>query len=103
VAERRAEAAEEPREEQPVSQLLRRRRHPNRLDPVRDEVGPPGRGRDPDSRTGGERAELAEEIEDIRLVAGAVAAEHVRVHDDELRHASSRHTRSTASATAVQE
>ena len=32
---------------------------------------------------GGERAELAEQVAHVRLVAGAAAAEHVGVDDDE--------------------
>ena len=35
----------------------------------------------------GDRHELAQQVLDVGLVAGALAAEHVRVDDDERRHA----------------
>ena len=40
-------------------------------------------GRDPQPRLGRERRERAQEVEDVGLVAGAAAAEHVGVDDDE--------------------
>ena len=61
----------------------------DRLDAVRDEVGPPReRGEaKPVARRGGQ---LAQEIEDVRLVAGTPASEHVGVDDDEAHPATSR-------------
>ena len=84
-------------------QLLRLRGQLDRLDSLRNELGMTSDGGDPQARLGRERCERAQEVEDVRLVAGAAAAEHVGVDDDERLHASSRQTASTASATARQE
>jgi hypothetical protein len=97
-----AETAEQARQRQRHPQLLRRGRELDGLDPRRDELGMPGDGSDPQARVGRERRQLAEEVEHVGLVARSAAAENVGV-DDHERHASSRQTRTTASATASQE
>ena len=73
------------------------------LDALGHELGVPRDRRDPQPRLGRERRERTQEVEHVRLVAGAVAAEHVGVDDDERVHVSSRQTVSTASATPLQE
>ena len=103
VAERRAEAAQQARQQQRHPQLLRPRGQLDGLDPLRNELGMTGDGCDPQAGLRRERCECAQEVEDVRLVAGAAAAEHVGVDDDERLHVSSRQTVSTASATARQE
>ena len=51
---------------------------------------PSDRG-DPEAGAIRERPELAQQVPDVRLVAGAAPAEHVRVDDDQrLGHASAR-------------
>ena len=65
------------------------------LDSLGDELGVPRDGGEPKAGRRRERRQLAQEVEHVRLVARALAAEHVRVDDDERRHASSRQTRST--------
>ncbi len=65
--------------------------------PFGHEVGPARDRGNADSGLGCERAELAEQVAHVRLVAGPPAAEHVRVDGDEL-HASSLQSASTASA-----
>jgi hypothetical protein len=48
-----------------------------------------GDGGEAKSAVGGSR-KPAQEVLDVRLVTRALAAEHIGVHDDEFRHASSR-------------
>ncbi len=56
----------------------------------------PRHGGDAQPRGRGGLGQLAEQVEDVGLVAGAVAAEHVGVDDDErIAHASSRQSASS--------
>ena len=98
------EPSEQPRERPRHAQLLARGRELDRLDRRR--------GRDPGRRVtaairrpapAAGSGQLAQQVEDVGLVAGALAAEDVGVDDDErLGHASSRHSASTASAARAQ-
>ena len=82
-------AAEQPRQRPEHPQLLDRRPEHERLDPGRDELGMSRGRRDPQAGVAGERSKLAQKVAHVRLVAGAMPAEHVRVDDDErLAHAS---------------
>ncbi len=53
------------------AQLLGLRRQLDRLDTARDEVGPPGHRRE--LEVGRDERQLAQQVEDVRLLAGAVA------------------------------
>ena len=97
------EPAEQPWKRQGHPQLLGRRPELDRLDPVGNETWSPGHGGDAETGRRCERRQLAKEVEHVGLVARALSAEDVRVDDDERRHASSRQTASTASATDAQE
>ena len=99
VAERRAELPEQARQRHRHPQLLERRPEPHGLDPLGDELGVARDGGDPNSGSRRQRRQLAQEVEHVRLVACALAAEDVGVDDDERSHASSRQTASTRSAT----
>ena len=64
--------------------------------PAGHELGVPRHGGDAQPRGRGRLGQLAEQVEDVGLVAGAVAAEHVGVDDDErIAHASSRQSDSS--------
>ncbi len=84
VSEIRAEAAERARNGEGHSQLLRPRSHCDRLDPVGYELRVTGQRRDPQARFGRQRRESPQEVEDVGLIASAMAPEHVGVDDDEL-------------------
>ena len=89
VNERRsgpAQAREPPRH----AQLLAPQAELDRLDARRNEIRPTRDGADPEPGWGGEREQLAEQVQDVRLVARPAATEHVRIDDDErAAHASS--------------
>ena len=99
VTERRAELPEQARQRHRQPQLLERRPEPHGLDSLGDEAGVARDGGDPNSGSGRQRRQLAQEVEHVRLVARALAAEDVGIDDDERSHASSRQTASTRSAT----
>ena len=103
VPERRAELPEQARQRHSHPQLLERRREAYGLDPLGNEVGIARDGGKPEAGGGRERRQLAQEVEHVRLVACALAAEDVGVDDDERSHASSRQTASTRSATDAHE
>ena len=69
-------------------QLLEARWHVHRLDAVRDEVRP-ARERG-EAKAGRGSGQVTQEVEDVRLVAGAPATEDVGVDDDEAHPATSR-------------
>ena len=81
VRERRAQPVERTRHGPRHPQLLRARRERNRLDAVGHEVGTPRQRREPEIASGSR--ELAQQVLDVRLVPGALAAEDVRVEHDE--------------------
>ena len=84
VHERCAHAPEQSGQRPEHPGLLQRCPQLERLDALRNERRVARHRCDPE--VGAELAELAEQVADVRLVAGAAAAEHVRVDDDE-RHA----------------
>ena len=83
--------AEQPRQRPEHPQLLHRRLQHERLDPLGHELRMPSGRADPEAGGARERAELAQEVPDVRLVARPVPSQHVRVDDDQrLAHASAR-------------
>jgi hypothetical protein len=80
VRDLRAQTAQQPRQRERHARLLEAGRQVNRLDAVRNESWV--------ARDGGERQvgcdvrELAQEVQHVGLLAGAVAPEHVRVDED---------------------
>ena len=89
VRERRPDATEQPRQRPRHAQLLGPRLERERLDAVGHELRMPrDRGEAKGSRCG--VREPSQHVLHVRLVAGALPPEHVRVDDDERRHASSR-------------
>ena len=101
VAEVGAEPAKKTRQHDCHSELLRRGRELHRLDPGWDELRVARDRGEAEAGFGGERRERAQQVQDIGLVAGAAAAEHVRVDRDQL-HAISFHAATVASATPSQ-
>ena len=101
MRERRTQAAERTRERPRHAHLLRARREAERLGPIWDELGMARHRDEPDAGLGRERAELAEEIERVCLVARPMPAEDVRIEDDDA-HASSRQSSTTMSAARSQ-
>ena len=85
VRDRGVEAAQEPGQGRRHPPDLAARLQLHRLDPVRDEVGPP---RHRGEAKVGDARELAQEGGDVGLVAGSLPPEHVRVdHDERGAHA----------------
>jgi hypothetical protein len=84
VRERGAETAEQSRQRPCHPHLLQRRREANRLDAVGHELRMARHGRE--AKVGRHTRKQAEQVRDVRLVAGARPAEHVGVDHD---HASS--------------
>ena len=88
VRERRPEPAQEQRHANGHAQLLDAAGELDRLDPRRDELGPPRDRREAKSVADGRQR--AQKILDVRLVARALPAEHVGVdHDERIAHAPS--------------
>ena len=85
VSEIRPDAAKEPRERDGHPRLLQPRGQMKRLDSLRDEVGPAGDGGEPE--VGRRGRQLAQEVRDVRLVPGPLAAQDVGV--DRADHATS--------------
>ena len=102
-ATRRAEPPQQARHRHRHAQLLRAGRQMDRLDAVGDESRVAGHRRD--SQIVRHVRQLTEQLHDVRLVAGASPAEHVRVdeHQGLVAHAAaSRYTCTVAAATASQ-
>ncbi len=75
-------ASEQSRERREHPQLLDGSAELERLDSIRNELRMARRGCEP-KVVRRERSQLAEEVAHVRLVAGAAAAEHVGVDDDQ--------------------
>ena len=98
------ETAEQPRHRKGHPELLQPRAHDNRLDPAGYELGVAGQRCEPQAGLGQQRREAAQQVEDVGLVPGAVASEHVRVDDDErvAHRAACRYPATAASAVRSQ-
>ena len=77
VRELGPEPPEQPRQRAGHPRLLEPRRQLDRLDAGRDELGMPRHGRE--AEVGRGRGQLAQQVRHVRLVAGALPAEHVGV------------------------
>ena len=80
VRELRLQPAQQPRQRPGHAKLLRPRGHLDRLDAVGYELRTPGHGSE--GQVGRHLRQLPQQIEDIRLLAGAVAAEYIGVQHD---------------------
>jgi hypothetical protein len=89
VRERRPDATEQPRQRPRHPQLPAPRLERDRLDAVGHQLRVPRDRGEAKSSCRGVR-EPSQHVRHMRLVAGALAPEHVRVDHDERRHASSR-------------
>ena len=85
-AKSRAHASHEPRERPGHAQLLAPCAELESLDSVRDQLGMACDGNERELVR--ERRQLAKEVRDVRLLARALAAEDVGIHQDERTHAS---------------
>ena len=83
VRERRPQAAEQrAARDHAIRSSWKRAGELDRLDALGDELGPPRHRREAEL-VARRRRQPAQQVLDVRLVAGALAAEHVRVDDDE--------------------
>src|SRR5437667_853958 len=82
VRQRGSDAPQQPGDAPGHSQLLELRLELDRLDPVRDELGPAG-DRAEAELLAPQGGQPPEQVLDVRLVAGPLPAEHVGVDDDE--------------------
>ena len=80
VRQVRPKAAEQPRPRPRHPKLLRMSREENRLDTLGHEIRMPGHGGEP--QIGSRARELAEQVQDIRLLSRPVAPENIGVDDD---------------------
>ena len=87
VRERRAQLSQHAWHRPRHPQLLEAGGHVHGLDAVGNELGPPRKGREAEP-VARRRGQVAQEVEDVRLVTRAPAAENVRVDDDEAHAAS---------------
>ena len=83
VDEGRPQPGEQAREGDGHAQVLRGGGEDDRLDARRYEVGAAGDGGEAEAPGAGGGRQGAQEVRHVRLVAGAVAAEHVGVDHDE--------------------
>ena len=88
VSPHRSHSPKEPRKLPGHAQLLRAGRQLERLDPGRHPRGMAGHSCEP--QIGRRRRQLAEQVLDVSLVAGPLAAEHVGVDEDVDHAAASR-------------
>lgn len=91
VSKRRPDPAEQARKGPGHPELLRASGERKRINAVRHELGMPG-DRGEAQLAAGHSGKCPEQVLDVRLVAGPLAAENVGIDDDERRgrHAASR-------------